>query len=470
MFRLSHASLAVLLSFTFVHAAELSSQDNLIIETLMRLESYDYANAKPRVKEAVGNFLEAKWGSDEAFDLLERFGIRDHDDQLLTLAMTKPTDTVGVHAPKLLLASNQMNRFDKVIHGDDPKSRTAALQALGFTGDPKAIALLASVVTDEKRPLAVRGDAIRALARSRGGEKKIIELATSNTLSESLHVTAAGALATSADPAIRGAAQKHLKTPAGAGGKALPPIGELSKRKGDPAHGKAAFMKVCFACHQVGDVGLDFGPKLTEIGDKLPKEGLYQAILEPSAGISFGFEGWMIKLKNGTELMGFIASQTETDLTLKMPGGVAQKLDKQSIASRTALPTSLMPPGLQAAISEQELIDLVEYLTTLRKAPPPENLFGTGEPYYARVRYNVGPASTAVSGLSRLFMPPKETPPWPYFHSLPCSHSPLRPLRSRPTGPSGAVRIAMKSPKKPVCSKPGRPRAPSFSGTSKHLA
>ena len=48
-------------------------------------------------------------------------------------------------------------------------------------------------------------------------------------------------------------------------------IALLAKREGNPVSGKAVFQKLCFACHKAGDVGIDFGPGLSDIGSKLPK-------------------------------------------------------------------------------------------------------------------------------------------------------------------------------------------------------
>ena len=42
--------------------------------------------------------------------------------------------------------------------------------------------------------------------------------------------------------------------------------------------------EVCFACHKAGNIGIDYGPALTEIGSKLPKSELYLAIIDPNAG------------------------------------------------------------------------------------------------------------------------------------------------------------------------------------------
>ena len=65
----------------------------------------------------------------------------------------------------------------------------------------------------------------------------------------------------------------------------------------DAANGKAVFQRICSTCHEVGDIGINFGPALSEIGGKLPKDALYTSIFDPNAGISFGFEGYELKLR-----------------------------------------------------------------------------------------------------------------------------------------------------------------------------
>ena len=49
-------------------------------------------------------------------------------------------------------------------------------------------------------------------------------------------------------------------------------------------------------------------------------------IVHPSEGIGFGYEGWEIKMKDGSVLTGIIASKTETDIDLKFPGGATSIL------------------------------------------------------------------------------------------------------------------------------------------------
>src|SRR6185436_7573374 len=112
--------------------------------------------------------------------------------------------------------------------------------------------------------------------------------------------------------------------------------------------------------------GIDFGPNLSEIGSKLAKEALYESILDPSAGISFGYEVWNIELKSGDELYGLIVSETTEELSVKSVGGAVTKCKTVEIARRTKAALSIMPSGLQQNMSAQDLVDLVEYLGSLK--------------------------------------------------------------------------------------------------------
>ena len=97
------------------------------------------------------------------------------------------------------------------------------------------------------------------------------------------------------------------------------------------------------------------------------KDALYESILDPSAGISFGFEAWQINLKDGDEAYGLIVSDTPDEIAVKAVGGVVTRYAKANIASRTKQKLSIMPSGLQQAMTRQELVDLVEYLASLKK-------------------------------------------------------------------------------------------------------
>jgi len=63
---------------------------------------------------------------------------------------------------------------------------------------------------------------------------------------------------------------------------------------------------------------------------------------------------------------GIIVSETPETLTLRMEGGVVAEYDKREIQDRHESALSPMPSDLQNQISVDELVDLVEYLTTLK--------------------------------------------------------------------------------------------------------
>mgnify|MGYP005690506283 FL=1 len=111
---------------------------------------------------------------------------------------------------------------------------------------------------------------------------------------------------------------------------------------------------------------MDYGPGLSEIGDKLPKSELILSIVKPNDGISFDYEGWTIETRNGEVFTGVISEGVE-DVIVRMVGGLSQRIKKADISKRSKMDMSLMPEGLHLAMTENELIDLVEFLSSLRK-------------------------------------------------------------------------------------------------------
>jgi putative heme-binding domain-containing protein len=81
---------------------------------------------------------------------------------------------------------------------------------------------------------------------------------------------------------------------------------------GQAVKGKAVFQAKCASCHKVLKEGTDIGPELTLIGKKFDKSGLLDAIVNPSAGMAFGYESWLITRKDGTTASGFLQAEGST--------------------------------------------------------------------------------------------------------------------------------------------------------------
>jgi putative heme-binding domain-containing protein len=96
---------------------------------------------------------------------------------------------------------------------------------------------------------------------------------------------------------------------------------------------------------------------------------MYTSILYPDQGISFGYEGYMLKLRDGCSAFGRIVSETADKIEMQYMDA-PQTVNKADVVSRTKLPNSLMPSNLQSQLTENELVDLVEYLMGLKGGEP----------------------------------------------------------------------------------------------------
>ena len=132
-------------------------------------------------------------------------------------------------------------------------------------------------------------------------------------------------------------------------------------RKGDATRGKTVFESVCAACHRAGDVGKDVGPNLATIRQWNPEQVLIN-ILDPNREVAPNFVGYTIETKDGRTIDGIITSENVASVTLKRAEGVTEIVLRREIAQLSAFGLSLMPEGLEAAISVEQMADLLAFL------------------------------------------------------------------------------------------------------------
>jgi putative heme-binding domain-containing protein len=345
------------------------AKDERIVQTVLRLPGFDL-NSKSDAKAAVLRHLGRIEGQDKYFEIVDKLNLAaDVAADLLKQALASPESNAGVNCASLLLKVDQTAGLKDAIAGKD-ETAVAAITALGLTGQVKALPLVEPLIGDDQRSAAVRAAAVRALGKIPGGEKQLLQIVEQGRLAKELSFAAANVLLNSADPAVKAEAGKHLTLPATADAKPLPTIAELVKMNGDAAAGQALFAAEktqCAKCHVVNGQGKEVGPNLSEIGSKLSKEALYLSILDPSAGVSFNYETSQIVTDEGQVLQGIIVSDTAESVTLKTAEAITRVIPKSEIEETTRLKVSLMPQDLQRQLTAQNLVDIVEYLTTLKK-------------------------------------------------------------------------------------------------------
>ncbi|MDO1448577.1 c-type cytochrome [Rhodocytophaga aerolata] len=322
----------------------------------------------PVAMSALQASLDAVAGTQEFVEMVTRYELKEENPRLLKLALAESNSNVGRSAATTLMKQGGKELIKATINGKDEKEAIGVLTALRGVGSEESIQLLEEVALNNSYSLNMRREAAQAIGGSYNGEDRTLELLKTNKLPDELKAAAVSGVSNAWRKSVRTEAAGYLgNTAAAASGKTTPSLNELLKVKGDAKNGQVVFSRTCSTCHQVNGQGMDFGPKLSEIGSKLPKEAQYISILHPDAGISFGYEGYIIKMKDGSTNAGIIASRTETDIDLKQPGGTTMKLKTKDVASMKQMDNSMMPSGLENTMSTQELADLVEYLMSLKK-------------------------------------------------------------------------------------------------------
>lgn len=135
---------------------------------------------------------------------------------------------------------------------------------------------------------------------------------------------------------------------------------------GNAERGREAYLKAqCADCHGRGkQPSLLFGPDLAGVTQRLKREELVEAIVYPSRVVVERFKAMEVELKDGASLTGFITERNDQTVTLATKEKL-QRIPRANIADIRAQSLSLMPEGLTAILSKQELRDLMKYLGTL---------------------------------------------------------------------------------------------------------
>jgi quinoprotein glucose dehydrogenase len=138
---------------------------------------------------------------------------------------------------------------------------------------------------------------------------------------------------------------------------------------GDAAEGGKIFRLrtdvSCIRCHTVNGTGGIVGPVLDGVGTRQNRQYLLESIVYPNAQIAKGFEGVILKLKDGRVLTGVVKKETDKDLQIIDADSHETTVPLADIALRQR-GQSAMPEGLAQLLSRRDLRNLVEFLANLK--------------------------------------------------------------------------------------------------------
>jgi putative heme-binding domain-containing protein len=140
--------------------------------------------------------------------------------------------------------------------------------------------------------------------------------------------------------------------------------------KGNAVSGRELFLDSqshqCNQCHRIAGSGKSVGPVLDNIASQRTREQLLESILDPSKTIEPNYNTYVVLTSDGAVITGLKIAEDKQKLHIRAADGKDHPLAKDEIESFKIQPQSIMPKGLAAAMTAQELADLLAFLSSLK--------------------------------------------------------------------------------------------------------
>lgn len=339
----------------------------IIMEAASRLASEDLSDQQ---LTRMADMIETRRGTPEFVTAVGKFSSQKHYPELLNMVATTADRQMAADAMSVLMTKGQGGPVHSAVVNAAEPQRVQLCDALVNCGKREAAYLLAGVGKRADLDLALRSYAIKRLGEIRSGAGDMLWwIENSQPIDAEIMPAIKAALHSAPWPEVKKKANELFPMPPSKDNRPLPAISDLIARDGDVDAGKIVFAGVgtCAKCHVVNQQGIEVGPDLTEIGTKLSKTAMYESIFFPSAGISHNYENWMVMTVDGEMLTGILLGETEEAIQLKDEKGIKHVIAIEDVEEKKQQTLSLMPEGLHKELSEQELVDLVAYLVSLKK-------------------------------------------------------------------------------------------------------
>jgi putative membrane-bound dehydrogenase-like protein len=145
-------------------------------------------------------------------------------------------------------------------------------------------------------------------------------------------------------------------------GKAVEAYRDALDLQADAGRGKALFKKNCVTCHRLENEGNEVGPDLASALRNKSKEQLLIDLLDPSREVDPRYLNYVVETRQGRSFSGLIAAETASSVTLRRGEKAEDVILRSDIDVIKATGKSVMPEGLEAQLTRQDVADLIAYL------------------------------------------------------------------------------------------------------------
>ena len=136
---------------------------------------------------------------------------------------------------------------------------------------------------------------------------------------------------------------------------------------GEASSGRAVYNRICAQCHTLFDSGGKVGPDLTG-SNRRDLDYVLENIVDPNAVVPNEYRAVNIDTSDDRTLTGIIKHQDDNSVTLATANETIT-LPRKEIKSLQQSELSMMPEGLLQPLSDQEVRDLIYYLSRPGQVP-----------------------------------------------------------------------------------------------------
>jgi putative heme-binding domain-containing protein len=145
----------------------------------------------------------------------------------------------------------------------------------------------------------------------------------------------------------------------------------LFAQGGEVAKGEALVESSgCRNCHRINDKGSRMGPNLSGIGDKRTAQQLQRSIVAPDEEVLPENRFVSVVLKDGTTVKGRLLNHDAISVQLIDSKEQLRSFQTSAMRGYTILLKGLMP-SFAGKLSDQQVSDIVTYLSSLKEAEQP---------------------------------------------------------------------------------------------------
>jgi putative heme-binding domain-containing protein len=134
---------------------------------------------------------------------------------------------------------------------------------------------------------------------------------------------------------------------------------------GDAPRGREVFAKTCTFCHRLDGLGTAVGPDLSDASHR-SVEDLLSNILDPNMAINPAYVSYTAEWSPDEVATGILQSETPAAVTLLQAQGIRVVIPRAKLRRLESSGLSLMPEGLEAGLTPQQLRDLISFLQQRR--------------------------------------------------------------------------------------------------------